>query len=60
MANTHLEVILPTETPSALRSLLSHETASPKSEHYSYPIHTELYLSRLDDELITPQLLGTV
>lgn len=59
MASAHLEVILPPETPSSLRALLSHETAPPKPEHHSYPIHTELYLSRLGDELITPRLLGT-
>lgn len=58
MTNTHLEVILPPETPSSSRALLSSATPSPIPEHYSNPMHTETYLSRLDDELITSRLLG--
>lgn len=56
---THLEVILPPETPSSSRALLSSATASPNPQNFSYPIHTDTLLSRLGDEFITSCLLGT-
>lgn len=58
MTTTHLEVILPPETPTTSRALVPSATPSLNPKHYSNQTHTEAYLSRLDEELISSRLLG--
>lgn len=50
--------MLPPETPTSSRALISSASASPNPEHYCYSMLTDSFLSQLDDELITPHLLG--